>query len=162
MPILRTKLGLLFCLVTVTGIFLATTGVGGSPALELWNNDTRTSLPLWLMIWLGFLALTFLSSVAFAWNHVPARWVLASFVGSHVATIAIENTEGMVLRAGLVSLLHVVFWTPGLVSLLSNQSDIRFNSAYGIWASILLFVYAVAFTFDIRDGIVWLLFMVGV
>lgn len=162
MPILKTKLGLLFCLVAATGIFLAVTGIGGSPALEMWNNDARANLPTWMMAWLGFLALTFLSSVIFAWNHVPARWVLAGFVGSHVATIAIENTEGMVLRAGLVSLLHVVFWTPGLVSLLSNQSDIRFNSAYGIWASILLFVYAVAFTFDIRDGIVWLLFMAGV
>lgn len=161
MPILKTKLGLLFCLVAATGIFLAVTGIGGSPALEMWNNDARANLPAWMMVWLGFLALTFLSSVIFAWNHVPARWVLAGFIGSHVVTIAIASIEGVVLRAGLVSLLHVVFWTPGLVSLLSNQSDIRFNSAYGVWASILLFVYAVAFTFDIRDGIVWLLFMAG-
>ncbi len=65
----------------------------------------------------------------------------------------------MVLRAGLVSLLHVIFWTPGLIALLSNQSDIRVNSAYGVWASLMLFVYAVAFTFDIRDGLVWLMLM---
>ena len=110
MPILRTKLGLLFCVIAVTGIFLAVTGVGGSPALELWNNETRTSLPLWLMIWLGFLALTFLSSVIFAWNHVPARWVLASFVGSHVATIAIEN--GSARRARLSSARRVLDTRP--------------------------------------------------
>ena len=162
MEILRTKLGLLFCLVAATGAFLAITGLGGSPAMSVWDNDARANLPLWMMLWLGFLALTFFLSVIFSWNHVPARWVLASFIGSHVATIAIENTDGMVLRVGLVSLLHVVFWTPGLVSLLSNQSDLRLNTAYGVWASILLFVYAVAFTFDIRDGIVWLLFMIGV
>lgn len=162
MEILRTKLGLLFCLVAATGAALAITGLGGSPAMSVWDNDAQANLPFWMMLWLGLLALTFLSSIIFAWNHVPARWVLAGFIGSHLATLAIENTEGMVLRAGLVSLLHVVFWTPGLIALLSNQSDLKLTSAYGVWASILLFVYAVAFTFDIRDGLVWILVMAGV
>lgn len=161
MHILKTKLGLLFGLIAATGAFLAVTGIGGSPALGVWDNDARANLPLWMMLWLGFLALTFLSSVIFAWNHVPARWVLAGFIGSHVATIAIESIDGVVLQAGLVSLLHVVFWTPGLIAILSNQSDLRLNTAYGVWASVLLFVYAVAFTFDIRDGVVWLLSMAG-
>jgi hypothetical protein len=160
--ILKTRLGLLFCLVAITGIFLAVTGIGGSPALGLWNNETRTNLPIWMMVWLSFLALTFLASVIFAWRHTAARWVLASFIGSHVATIAIESTEGMVLRAGLVSLLHVVFWTPGLIALLTDQAQIKLSSAYGVWASVLLFVYAVAFTFDVRDGVVWLLFMADI
>ncbi|WOF75393.1 hypothetical protein QMT40_003064 [Parvibaculaceae bacterium PLY_AMNH_Bact1] len=162
MEILRTKLGLAFCLVAATGAFLAITGIGGSPALGVWDNEARTNLPSWMMVWLGFLALTFLSSLIFAWNHVPARWVLAGFIGSHVVTIAIASIEGVVLRAGLVSLLHVIFWTPGLIALLSNQSDLCLNSVYGVWASMLLFVYAVAFTFDIRDGLVWILFMGGI
>lgn len=162
MHILKTKLGLLFCLVAATGACLAITGIGGSPALDLWNNETRANLPVWMMVWLGFLALTFFASAIFSWNHVAARWVLAGFIASHVATLAVENTDGMVLRAGLVSLLHVVFWTPGLIAMLADQAQIKFSSAYGIWASALLFVYAVAFTFDIRDGIVWLLFMAGV
>ena len=161
MHILKTKLGLLFSLVVMTGIFLAVTGIGGSPALNLWNNDARANLPVWMMVWLGFLALTFLAAAIFSWNHVAARWVLAGFIASHVVTIAVESTQGVVLRAGLVSLLHVVFWAPGLVAMLADQAQLKFSSAYGIWASALLFVYAVAFTFDIRDGIVWLLFMAG-
>lgn len=161
MHILKTKLGLLFFLVAATGAFLAFTGIGGSPALGVWDDNARSAKSTSMMIWLGFLALTFFASAIFVWNHAPARWVLAGFIASHVAAAPIENSEDMVLRAGLVSLLHLVFWTPGLVALLSNQPDIKPTSAYGIWASILLFVYAVAFTFDIRDAIVWLLFMAG-
>jgi hypothetical protein len=161
MNILKTKLGLFFSLVAITGIFLAVTGVGGSPALGLWNNEARANLPAWMMVWLGFLALTFFASAIFSWNHIAARWVLAGFIASHVATFAVESMEGMVLRAGLVSLLHVVFWTPGLIALLADQAQIKFSSAYGVWAGVLLFVYVVAFTFDIRDGVVWLLSMAG-
>lgn len=155
MSVLKTPLGLFFVLVAIVGIFLAVTGIGGSPALELWNNEARLSLPTWLAVWLGFLALTFVASILFAWRYPAARWVLAGFIGSHVAVVLIESTDGMVLRAGLVSLLHVIFWTPGLIALIAYRDAIKPPTPYGIWASALLFVYAVAFIFDIRDAIVW-------
>jgi hypothetical protein len=126
-------------------------------ALEAWNMDTRRSLPIGLQIWLlGVLLPTFLASVFFVKEHMAARWVLAGFVCSHLWLTVVEVTDAFPVQGGLVSLGHIVFWSPAIYALYRYRSEIKLPSAYGIWACMMSFVFAVSMIFDIRDAAIWI------
>jgi len=121
-------------------------------ALETWDNAARTSLPIWLMAWLGFLVLTFLASLFFVKAHVAARIALAGFVVSHALVIAIEQGELLPLSKGLVSVTHAIGWTPALVAMLRELGRSERRTRYGWWCRQMLFVLVVALIFDYRDA----------
>ncbi|MEK6237068.1 MAG: hypothetical protein N2C14_20355 [Planctomycetales bacterium] len=121
-------------------------------ALLVWDNSARTSLPLGLRIWLGFLVLTILSSVFFAWDRVPPRWVLGGFILSHVVVFFLSVREHFTLRRGVVSITHVVCWSPGWVAVIMDLFARGLGDAYGGWSLVLVLVIAVSFLFDLRDA----------
>ena len=121
-------------------------------ALEIWDNAARLGLPLWLKAWLGLLAMTFLASLAFVRHHVPARWAAGGFLVSHLLVVAIELGELATVRTGLVSLTHVVGWTPAFVVLLRSLPESSARTAYGTWCRAMLGIIGVALVFDLRDA----------
>lgn len=125
-------------------------------ALELWDNAARASLPWWLYLWLGFLVLTFLTSIVFVRRHPAARWALGGFVASHVLVVVIEASDLAVVRRGLVSLLHVLCWAPALLPLVAAARAATDEPRFRAWCWTLVGVIAVAFVFDLRDGISYL------
>ncbi len=128
-----------------------------SYALQEWNMETRLNLPLWLGVWLlGVLLPANLASVFFVKNHVAARWVLGGFVCSHLWLTIVEVTGAFSVQGGLVSLGHIIFWSPAIYALYRYRSEIKLPSAYGIWACVMLFVYGVSMIFDIRDATIWI------
>lgn len=146
--------------VLLLGIFVAAAPAYASMALDDWNMEARNALPAYLKLWLFSMLITHFSSIFFIRNHVPARWVLGGFVLSH-AWVAYAEYSGVIsLKAGLVSLGHILFWAPAIISFYRNRADIKLFSSYGIWVCIMFFFYTISLTFDIRDAVIYLEYII--
>ncbi len=141
-------------------IMLSVSEASASYALQEWNMETRLSLPTYLGVWLlGVLLPANLASVFFVRHHVAARWVLGGFVSSHLWLTIVEVSGAFTVQGGLVSLGHIVFWSPAIYALYHYRSEIKLPSAYGIWACVMILVYGVSMFFDVRDAAIWLYVM---
>lgn len=121
-------------------------------SLRVWDNKARLSLPLGLKVWLALLVATFLSSVVFVTDHHPARWVLGGFIVSHLLVIALSVAKSFTLRIGVVSLTHVVCWTPGFVLAIVDVQGRGVNTPYELWLYAIVIVIAISFLFDLKDA----------
>ena len=130
-------------------------------ALQDWNMEPRPSLPTHMKVWLGFMLLANLSSIAFVRRHVAARFVLGGWVVGHLWIGAIEGFGLFTPTGGFVSLGHLVFWAPAIWALYHYRHEIKLPSAYSIWACLMSFVYAVSLVFDIRDSAIWIAAQLG-
>ena len=120
--------------------------------LRVWNNAARLSLPWKLKLWLAFLLATFLGSAAFVVTYNAPRWVLGGFIASHLIVFCLSAWPKFVLRIGMVSLLHVLCWTPGYVLMLADRQGQLTNLPYTIWSHAIIIVISIAFIFDLRDA----------
>ena len=127
-----------------------------SYALEDWNMEARRNMPLVMKLWLGAMLVTNLAAVFFVSKHVAARWVLGAWLFSHAWIAILEGTGAYTVQGGLVSLGHIIVWAPAIYALYRYRSEIQLPSAYGIWASLMLFFYGVSLIFDVRDAFIWL------
>ena len=144
------KLSLFFVALLLAGPAAA---AGELPhALEPWDNAARAAMPTFLRVWLGFLVLSFLTSLVFVRKHAAARWALLGFIASHVAVAAVDLGGVAVMRRGLVSLFHVLCWGPAIVPLLTAAGSAADSPRFQLWSRVLLAVIAIAFLFDLRDA----------
>lgn len=118
------------------------------------------SLSPGLYVWLGFLVVTCLASVFFVYEHTPARWVLAGFVVSHIIVFILSATKHITLRIGMVSLNHLVCWTPGLISTITDVQGRDASVPYAVWSYLLIFAVSVSFLFDLRDAGTYLYYLI--
>ena len=121
-----------------------------------WNNQARMALPMWTKIWLGVLVLTFLASAWFVKEHVPARWVLGGFILSHLIVFAFPLQKKWTMRAGMVSLLHVLCWSPGWVMCILDADQWVLGAPYTYWCYDIIVLIGFSFIFDVRDALVYL------
>lgn len=121
-------------------------------AIQPWDNKARLSLSPGLYVWLAFLVATCLASLFFVRDHVPPRWMIVGFISSHVLVVVIGNTNWVDLRKGLVSLTHVVCWSPGLVVVFVDLIQRGFDGIYSVWALFLVLVVSISLAFDLRDS----------
>ncbi len=128
-------------------------------SLELWDNAARLALPLWLKAWLGLLTLTFAASFLFVRRHAAARWALLGFAVSHIIVVVLQAGGLATMRTGLVSLSHVMGWSPVLVILVREVADAPARSAYRVWCWMLLSIIGVSLIFDLRDAAMYLSYL---
>lgn len=152
---------LLIIAVLIWGLFAATTILHSSMALDDWNMEARNALPLYIKVWLVSMLVAHVSSVFFIRNHIPARWVLGGFILSHAWVAYAEYSDAIDLKAGLVSFGHIVFWLPAIISFYRNRADIKLPLAYGIWACIMFFYYAISLTIDVREATIYFSHLTG-
>jgi len=126
-----------------------------SLALEKWDMQTRLDLPLHLKVWLASMFVTHLISIFFIKKYIGARWVLGSFIGSHIVVFGVEHSANTILYGGMVSLSHIVFWIPALIAIYQYRSEIQSSWVYKGWVSTLLCFYSISLVFDVRDAIIW-------
>ncbi len=126
----------------------------GYGALQVWNREAMLGAPLALKLWLAAMALTFLASLLFVRSRRSPRVVLAGFALGLILSKLVFPAMGVVVYAGLVSLLHLGCWTPGYVLLL-RERRVRAPAtpAYRTWSWVLIVVVSISFVFDVRDGI---------
>lgn len=155
----QMRFGISLISVTAAALIFAPSALAIS-ALDEWNNETRAALAIPVKIWLGLMMLTNIAALGFLKNHVASRWVFSGFVLSHAVGI-IMVMQGMTLLAGQVSLLHIVFWTPGMIFLILRQAEIKLPSAYGVWAILSLVFYFGSMIFDVPDAIGFIQYALG-
>ena len=107
--------------------------------------------------WIIWLVVVGTSSTLFIWKHVGARWVLGAYAANHAVAIGTGSFLGaQLLTNGLVSLTHVVFWTPAVIVLIRQLPSISRGSIYGVWHWVALATMVVSLLFDYRDSFIYL------
>ncbi|MEP3421460.1 MAG: hypothetical protein ABJN35_06985 [Erythrobacter sp.] len=124
--------------------------------LDEWNTAARDNLPLYVKIWLGLMMANNIAAIFFLKNHVAARWVFAGFVVSHLLVAVGFWGTGTPVFAGQVSLFHVIFWTPGMIALWRHRDDIKWPSAFAVWATLVCVFYFASMMIDVPDAITYL------
>lgn len=127
----------------------------GHGALDLFDEEMTTT-PAWVRYWMMFMGLSFIAGLLFVWKHPVARWVVGGMILSVIAGNLITPALGLTKLNGLISLLHIVFWSPALYLLLKQRPFMGKPSAYSIWAGLITAVILFSFIFDIRDAAIYL------
>ena len=129
----------------------------GNQALELWNEEGIANSPTWVKYWLGIMMFSFALGLLFIWKRIEARWVVGGLiVGILFSKFILENMMGLLPLSGLVALMHLIFWTPGLYLLLKNRPFMKEKSFYKYWSGWITLVIIFSFIFDIRDSVIYL------
>lgn len=128
----------------------------GHGALEIWNAEGRAAAPEWVQIWLRIMGATFLVGLFFVWHRVEARWVVGGVVLSLLASRGLSAYTDIVMLSGLVAIIHLIFWSPGLYMLLTRRPFFGERSAYATWSAAATMVILFSFFFDLRDAIIYL------
>jgi len=155
--------------ITVYGIFLgvlliqpalaqeaAQTYERGYKALQLFDGEAMAAMPRWIQTWLNILSIVFLAGLFFVWRRVEARWAVGGFVASTLTAILVVPQTGLVPLGGLFALIHVIFWTPALVLLLTRRPFLKERSLYALWSGLMTAVITFSFIFDIPDSVIYL------
>lgn len=82
-------------------------------------------------------------------------------LGAYIANHSVAMGTGWLLGPealtnGLVSVTHVLFWTPAVVVLIRQLSAIDRASPYGAWHIAALATMTISLFFDYRDGYIFL------
>ena len=136
----------------------ATDYTKGHEALQIFDSEGMRLAPTWVKIWVGFMALSFVSGLLFVKQHSIARWVVGGFVFGFILT-SIAPLFNIVVLSGLIALIHIVCWSPGLYRLLSSRPFLtgeQKQTAFSIWCGVITLVIVFSFVFDIRDSAIYL------
>lgn len=128
----------------------------GHTALEVWDSHAKDNVPLAVAIWLNVMTVTFLSGLVFVWKQPVARWVVGGVLLSVISSGLIADALDLIPLSGYIALIHLLFWTPGLVMLLLRRPFMGPLSAFSIWSGIATLVICVSFIFDGRDAWIYL------
>jgi len=82
--------------------------------MTVWDAEAQNNLPAWVCIWLKMLFASFVVGLLFSWKHSSARWLVGSFVASMFAIDGIFPVLGVSVTVGLIALVHILLWLPGL------------------------------------------------
>lgn len=129
----------------------------GHGAMQVFDKEGMANTPKWVMVWIGFMALTFLTGSIFVKNHKEARWVVGAFVSGMIVSSLLSAVLDIPPLSGYIALMHIVFWTPALIVLLKRRPFLaRPVSIFSIWSGLITFVILFSFIFDIRDAAIFL------
>jgi len=134
----------------------------GHGALDLWKGDAVTKAPTWVQYWLLIMLSSFALGLLFVWRRVEARWVVGGLIASMMASRLLIPALGLIQYGGVTSVLHLIFWSPGLFLLLKNRPFMKERSLYGYWSALITGVIIFSFIFDIRDAAIYLDYILGV
>lgn len=128
----------------------------GHGALQVWDSRAQDQLPLPIKIWLLTMVTVFSLGLAFVRKHLEARFVVGGVILGILCSRVLIPELGIVKLSGLVALVHLIFWSPGLYMLLRHRPFLRDLGLYRFWAGAATAVIIVSFVFDIRDAAIYL------
>ncbi|MEM9669294.1 MAG: hypothetical protein AAF950_10255 [Pseudomonadota bacterium] len=128
----------------------------GNGALELFDNEGVANSPAWVRAWVFIMLGAFALGLLFVWKRLEARVVVGGFILGIVSMILLQSAFGIPPLSGFIALMHLIFWTPGLILLLQRRTFLSERSLYGAWTGLMTFVILFSFVFDIRDAAIYL------
>lgn len=140
---------------------LASDFESGHQALQLWDAAGQSNAPAWVQVWLKVMAVSFLAGLLFVRKHVEARWVVGGIIVSLLLSKFGVGLTSIPLLSGLVALIHLVCWSPGLYFLLKHRPFMKGWSFYAVWSALITGVILFSFVFDIRDAAIYIKYIVG-
>lgn len=159
--VLMLFLGALVIVVEFTTGAFAQTYERGHEALQLWDDQAMESVPPFIKYWLFFMLGTFALGLLFVWQHPIARWLVGGFLMTIVLTGFVIPHFEITLLSGLVALLHLICWSPGLYMLLKHKPFLAGLSPFSLWSGLITLVILISFFFDIRDAAIYLDYVSG-
>jgi len=127
----------------------------GHMALQIWDEEGQANAPAWVQAWLMVMRVSMLSGLLFVWRHVEARWVTAGVALGFFATQVAIPMLPIVKLSGLVALVHVIAWSPGLFFMLKNRPFLKGLSIYAVWSGLITLIIVFSFIFDVRDSVIY-------
>lgn len=163
------KTFLVFIGALITSIISSSSGFAAEPnithgngALEIFDGEGFANSPQWVRIWVYIMLGTFAAGLLFVWKRVEPRWLLGGLVLGLVATKFVPEIIGFPVLSGFIALIHLIFWTPGLIVLLKRHAFLKERSLFGLWTGLATGVVLFSFVFDIRDAAIYLDYIIGV
>jgi len=131
----------------------------GHGALQVFDSAGMAVTPLWVQMWVGFMVVMFATGLfAFCWKQPIARWIVGGFILSALIGESIFNALGLPFLSGSIAILHLVFWTPGLILLLMQRPflDPAQGKWFRVWSGVMVCSILFSYVFDIRDAMTYL------
>lgn len=130
----------------------------GHRALEVFDAEGRRATPSWVMGWIVASTLCFAAGLCFVRQHAIARWVVGGYVAGFSTLVASSVFDTDLLRlSGFNALVHLIFWTPALVQLLSKRPFFsRTPTPFSIWSGVITAVMLFSYVFDVPYALTYL------
>ncbi|MDF1741341.1 MAG: hypothetical protein P1U86_19430 [Verrucomicrobiales bacterium] len=131
----------------------------GAGALEVFDGEAMSALPLPAKLWLKFMMLTFAAGlIFFAWKKPIARWAAGGMIVSMATCAPVFTALGLPVLSGSIAIWHIVCWSPALVLLLTKRPFLKSNEGlpYRTWSVIMTGVILISFIFDFRDAAIYI------
>jgi len=128
----------------------------GYEALQVWNSEAISTAPLALKVWLGMMAITFLTSFIFVKKYNGPRAIAYSVFTGFLFTKLIAPKIGLIVYSGLVALTHVTLWPIGLIFLFRDRGNWSKSKLYQLWSYWVIVIMLISLAFDLRDAITYL------
>lgn len=143
---------LIFC-----ACFLSAGSLDAAAANELTITEAWPLLPAWVKIWSVWLFIVTLLSLVFIKQKPHGKWIAALLLSLFAVIIVINQFfDPGVLTIGLLSVLHVVFWTPVVIILTRSVSELEHKTLYGAWSIVLMISLWISLLFDYQAAAKWL------
>ena len=130
--------------------------IHGNGALEVFDSEGLKASPGWVQVWVYFMMLMFASGLVFVKRHNIARWLVGGFILGILTLIILQKGLGIVPLSGLIALMHLLFWSPGLFKLLKGRPFFNGVSPISIWSGLMTMTILFSFIFDLRDAAIYL------
>ncbi|MEG9861236.1 MAG: hypothetical protein V6Z81_01835 [Parvularculales bacterium] len=111
-------------------------------------SDHISQGPQWIQFWVTWLAFINTAAVLFAFHRKEAHWILTAWLAVLVFMPVLFDEVGYVRLLGIV---HIIFWTPLLVYLWRQRSQILWKTLSGFYIRVLFISNLVSLTFDYVD-----------
>lgn len=136
--------------------------VHGNGALEIFDGEGLSNSPTWVKVWVFIMLATFASGLLFIWKRAEARLAVGGFLLGMGALSVLTGPLGLLPFSGLIAAVHIVFWSPALIALLSRRTFLKERSLYGFWTGLMTVVILFSFVFDIRDAFIYFRHIAGI
>lgn len=125
--------------------------------LDVWDSFWR--LPLWVQVWVGLILVPANLLTLLFVRKKYGKWIAVLAIGGMLPNIPITLIErGM---SKLMSLPHIIFWTPLCVLILwllknNFKPDRQMGRTFVYFLVCLLLINTISLAFDFSDFIKWL------
>ncbi len=120
--------------------------------LELMQNFQAelSQQPLWVQIWVNWLAVLNSAAILFLFSRAETRWALVAWIVAISGVMSLFYLQGQGFTR-LLGLGHIIAWTPLLIYLWRRRGAIFLTKPSGVYLHLLFVTNGISLAFDYTD-----------